>query len=173
MQGSVAQNRAVEEDIVALQILSPSSWFISSALVKTATDGASALHPSASTPAALGDGALELPDEGSPETPASAAEGCSAVALEEPAEGQGIEAPSVPDEPTTGATPVASCTGKRLPLYGFIQRRLSARRYCLRISRRGVGLSQSPKLCSRWSETTGRLLDGCCGWHTIMQGEVL
>ena len=144
MQGSVAQNRAVEGDIVALQILSPSSWFISSALVKTATDGASALHPSASTPAALGDGALELPDEGSPETPATAAEECSAVALEEPVEGHRTEAPSVPDEPTTGATPVASCTGKRLPLYCFILRRLSARRYCLRMLHLGVGFCQSP-----------------------------
>ena len=66
-QGSVAQNRAVEGDVVALQILPPSSWFISSALVKASNDGGSSLHHSASTPAALTAGALQLPEEGSPE----------------------------------------------------------------------------------------------------------
>ncbi|BDA45360.1 DIS3-like exonuclease 2 [Coccomyxa sp. Obi] len=113
IRGSVAQNRAVEGDIVALEVLSLSSWFISSALVKTSNDGASALHPSASTPAALGDGALELPDEGSPEAlPATAAGGCSAVALEAPVEAQQAKGMSVPDEPASGATPAASCRGE-------------------------------------------------------------
>ncbi len=65
LQGSVAQNRAVEGDIVALQILPPSSWFISSALVKSAGADGSALHPSHSTPAALTAAALDLPEPGS------------------------------------------------------------------------------------------------------------
>ncbi len=124
MQGSVAQNRAVEGDSVAVEILSPSSWFISSALVKTSNDGVSALHPSASTPAALGDAALELADEGSPEGPAAATdEGCSAVALEAPVEGQKAKGFPVPEEPTCGATPTASCRGRSLSLYCFLPRK--------------------------------------------------
>lgn len=127
VQGSVAQNRAVEGDVVALEILSPSSWFISSALVKASNGGASALHPSASTPAALGDGALELPDEGSPEAPAATAEGCCADVSELPIEAQRAGASSVPDEPTSGATPAASCRGSTLPFIHFLQRSPIAR----------------------------------------------
>lgn len=67
-QGSVAQNRAVEGDIVALEILPPSSWFIAGALIKPDSGGGGggggrALQHSASAMVALTSAGVDLPDD--------------------------------------------------------------------------------------------------------------
>lgn len=53
LQGLVAQNRAIEGDEVALQILPPSQWFINHgmarAVVRSGTPGAAAAKPEAAT----------------------------------------------------------------------------------------------------------------------------